>query len=75
VPPQAWPQVPQLLGSVWVSTQVPLQQLSPAEQAGLQTFWQVPLTQVFWPAGQTLPQEPQLDESVWKFTQAPEQEL
>lgn len=69
------PHAPQLLGSVWVLTQVPLQHVWPAEQGGLQTFWQVPFTQVFWPGGQTVPHDPQLVASLCRLTQPPEQEV
>jgi hypothetical protein len=77
--PHAFPQAPQLFGSVWVSVQqpphatVPAGQLvdeppQPAEppQRSAQVPWLQP-----WPAGQTLPQTPQFSESACKSTQRP----
>ncbi len=57
--PQAWPHEPQLAGSVFTSTQAPLQRVRPVAQV----CWQVPALHVC-PAGQTLPQIPQFDGSL-----------
>jgi hypothetical protein len=59
---QTCPQLPQLLRSLLVSTQDPLQKVWPAKQT------QVPLTHV-WPPEQVLPQVPQLLLSFCRLTQ------
>jgi hypothetical protein len=51
---QALPQEPQLAGSIWVSTHVPLQEVKPAAQA----CWQLPDAQTC-PAEHLVAQEPQ----------------
>ncbi len=59
VPPEhTFPQNPQLLGSVWVSTHCPLQHLSGAQNESLQVVHAPPSQ--WYPGGQTLPQLPQL---------------
>jgi hypothetical protein len=65
----AWPQVPQLLRSVWVSVQPDGQHLSEPAQTGPPLHvWQAPPEHVP-PAGQTLLQLPQLSVSVSTFVQ------
>ena len=74
VEPQAFPQKPQLLGSVLVLTQLPLQLVRPA----LQVMPQAPPEQVAEPlagVGQTVPQLPQLLVSVLVLAQAPPQHV
>jgi hypothetical protein len=66
--PQCCPQPPQLLASVWVLTQTPLQNCSPEGQA------QLPPLQL-WPEGQACPQLPQLAGSVWVLIQVPLQRV
>lgn len=68
---QARPHMPQLLASVWVVTQVPLQSVCPL---GHMRAMQVPAVQVC-PAAQALPQAPQLAPSVWVFTHCPAHEV
>jgi hypothetical protein len=64
----AFPHEPQLLGSLPVSTQLPLHRVSPA---GHCAGWQMPLTHES-PLGQVLPQAPQLLGSLDVSTQSPE---
>ena len=61
---QAWPQVPQLAGSVAVITHAPPQRVAPAGQLEVQR----PLAQV-WPDGHAVPHAPQLAVSVAVSTQ------
>ena len=65
---QLVPQLPQLAGSVWVSTQALLQKDWPLGQA------QLPFEQD-WPLAQALPQLPQLALSVWVSMQVPLQSV
>jgi hypothetical protein len=80
---QASPQPPQLLSSVCVSEQTPVQQVSPPAQALPQApQWlvfelvslQLPEQQI-WDAVQRVPQLPQLFASVLVVTQTPEQQV
>jgi hypothetical protein len=64
--PQTFPQVPQLLRSVWVVVQAPLQNACPDGQAE-----QVPPLQSGEPDGQTLPHVPQFMASVIVAAQVP----
>jgi hypothetical protein len=65
--PQAWPQVPQLLGSVWVSLQAPLHTV-PVHGA------QAPAAHIR-PGSQAWPQVPQFAASVWVSVQLPLQSV
>ena len=69
LPPSAhWAlQPPQLSSSLVVSTQAPLQFVSPAPQVTVQT----PREQTGAVGGQTLPQAPQLKGSLWLAVQTP----
>jgi hypothetical protein len=71
VPVQAVPQLPQLFGSLAVSTQTPPQSFWVPTQLEV---WQVPPTQS-WFAVQTVSQPPQLFESVCVSTHEPEQSV
>jgi hypothetical protein len=64
----AFPQAPQLSGSVAVSTQLPPQRLLPP------LHWQLAVKQVA-PVGQIAPQEPQLPASVAVSAQLPPHEV
>ena len=66
VPPgQAWPQAPQFLSSVWVSTQRPEQRVPEAPE---QVAAQAPALQTS-PEAQALPQTPQFAGSIWLSAQ------
>jgi hypothetical protein len=67
---QAWPQVPQLFGSVFRSRQLELQQVWLPGQVPVEPQPQLPFTQLS-PAWQAWPQVPQLFGSVFRLTSQP----